>query len=131
MNRLACLLAAITLAGVGPVLAQGVPDSLPAGVTPAMVTEGRQLFVGPGLCVACHGFDAKGAIGPDLTDSVWLHPDGSYLALVARIMKGVPDSESVTGTVMPPRGGSMLTDDEVRVVAAYVWSLSHLPGGAP
>jgi hypothetical protein len=26
---------------------------------------------------------------------------------------------------MPPRGGSKITDDEVNLVAAYVYSLSH------
>ena len=119
-----------TLAGpVGRAWAQAVPDSLPGGVTPAMVAKGRELFAGTGLCVACHGFDAKGAIGPDLTDTVWVHPDGSYLSLVARITRGVADSESVTGSIMPPRGGSSLTDEEIRAVAAYVWSLSRLPGG--
>jgi mono/diheme cytochrome c family protein len=26
---------------------------------------------------------------------------------------------------MPPKGGSQITDDEVKAVAAYVYSLSH------
>lgn len=108
-----------------PVVAQGKPDSLPEGVTPAMVMKGRDLFLGPGLCIACHGVDAKGAIGPDLTDTVWIHHRGSYLELVAQISRGIPDSESVSGSIMPPRGGSSLTDDEVRAVAAYVWTLSR------
>ncbi len=33
------------------------------------------------------------------------------------------------GQIMPPRGGSGITDEPVRAVAAYVWSLSHPPTG--
>ncbi len=30
--------------------------------------------------------------------------------------------------MMPPKGGSSITDDEVKAVAAYVYSLSHKTG---
>ena len=30
---------------------------------------------------------------------------------------------------MPPKGGSSITDDEVKAVAAYVYSLSHKKPG--
>ena len=53
-------------------------DSLPPGVTTAMVTNGKKLFGGAGLCMACHGPQGKGLTGPDLTDATWLHHDGSY-----------------------------------------------------
>ena len=29
------------------------------------------------------------------------------------------------GAIMPPKGGSAITDDQVKAVAAYVWTLSH------
>lgn len=122
------LIGAATVAALlraAPAAAQAVPDSLPEGVTAAMVKQGHDLFLGAGLCLACHGVDAKGAIGPDLTDTVWIHHHGSYLELVAQITRGIPDSESVSGSIMPPRGGSSLTDAEVRAVAAYVWTLSR------
>lgn len=105
--------------------AQARPDSLPAGVTPAMVQAGRQLFGGLGLCLACHGPEGKGGIGPDLTDAKWDHINGSYEQLVARITKGVGTDESKSGQVMPPRGGGGLSDDQVKAVAAYVWTISH------
>ncbi len=121
-----------------PVLLVGLPvtasaqsgDSLPPGVTPAMIAQGKTLFGGPGICTACHGADAKGVkgLGPDLTDPEWLHADGSYAAIVALIQKGVPANASKSGVLMPPRGGGQLTDEQVKAVAAYVWSLSH---GAP
>jgi mono/diheme cytochrome c family protein len=45
--------------------------------------------------------------------------------IVKQIMAGVAADKSTTGTVMPPKGGSGLTDVQVKAVAAYVWSLSH------
>lgn len=100
-------------------------DSLPEGVTPSMVNAGKDLFGGRGLCLTCHGPDAKGGLGPDLTDTEWLHGEGRFTEIVARILLGVPDEDSITGQSMPPKGGSTLTDQEVRAVAAYVWTLSR------
>lgn len=105
--------------------AQSSPDSLPPGVTPAMIEQGRKLFGGAGLCLACHGPDGKGSVGPDLTDTVWVHHKGGYEAIVSQVARGIPAEESKSGVVMPPRGGSSLTDDEIRAVSAYVWSLSR------
>lgn len=122
------ILAALAVAATAtPVLAQ-VPDSLPAGVTAAMIEQGNKLFHGQAICATCHGQDAKGVpgLGVNLTDKVWLHSDGSYDAIVKQIETGVPANESKSGIVMPPKGGSGITDAQVREVAAYVWSLSHV-----
>ena len=99
--------------------------TLPPGVTQAMVNRGRLVFEGPGQCVRCHGADAGGQIGPNLTDAAWLHAKGSYLDIVGAILNGVPLERSTRGIPMPPRGGSNLTEDEVNAVAAYVWYVSH------
>jgi mono/diheme cytochrome c family protein len=100
---------------------------LPEGVTQEMVTQGRQLFTGAGLCSVCHGNDATGmpGLGANLTDSEWLHNDGSYQGILGTVMKGVSAEESSTGTAMPPKGGSGITDEQAKAVAAYVYSLSH------
>lgn len=103
----------------------GYSDSLPPGVTPAMVTKGRQIFGAAGLCVACHGMDARGGIGPDLTDGKWLHGNGDYADIVHVITQGVSSDSSHTGQIMPPRGGSGINDEQVRAVAAYVWTLGR------
>jgi mono/diheme cytochrome c family protein len=100
---------------------------LPAGVTADMIAKGKELFQGGGLCMACHGMDGKGSVGPDLTDTVWLHHKGSYEEIVAQVIKGIPEDQSKSGAMMPPRGGSALSDEEIRAVAAYVWSLSRRP----
>jgi cbb3-type cytochrome c oxidase subunit III len=106
--------------------ATAMPAELPPGVTQAMVEEGNTIFHGAGLCATCHGVDAKGVqgLGANLTDTTWLHSDGSYDAIVKQVTEGVPANVSTSGTAMPARGGSSLTDDQVKAVASYVWSLS-------
>jgi len=117
------ILAVAALVFVVPAVAA---QDLPEGVTEQMVTEGGALFKGGGICFTCHGQDAKGVpgLGADLTDKEWTHSDGTYEDIVATILKGATNA---AGAVMPPRGGPPLTDDQVKAVAAYVWSLSNRP----
>ena len=99
---------------------------LPQGVTQAMADEGKTLFHGAGLCFTCHGQNGAGMpnLGPNLGDAEWLHSDGSYDAIVNQINTGVPAAQSKSGTVMPPKGGAAaLTEDQVKAIAAYVYSL--------
>lgn len=100
---------------------------LPEGVTPEMVAQGKEIFGGAGLCNVCHGPEGKGmpGLGANLTDDEWLHNDGSYEGIVQTIMNGVDASESSVGTAMPPKGGSGISDDQVKAVAAYVYTLSR------
>lgn len=70
------------------------------------------------LCVACHGVDGKGnqLLGaPNLTDDVWLHGSSSQ-----RIIKNV--REGVAGQM--PAHSELLGEDKVRLLSAYVYSLS-------
>jgi|WetSurMetagenome_2_1015567.scaffolds.fasta_scaffold18619_2 mono/diheme cytochrome c family protein len=101
--------------------------ALPSEVTPSMVQEGATIFLGAGSCFACHGPDGTGRVGPNLTDQVWLHSSGSYEEIVQQIKTGVPMKQSKSGVMMPPRGGSSISDPQVQAVAAYVWTLSHPP----
>lgn len=106
--------------------AQQPASPLPEGVTPARIAEGGKLFKGPGICFACHGPEGKGATGPDLTDTLWIHSRGTFSEIVQQIVKGVPQNQAKSGVMMPPRGGGQLNDEQIKAVAAYVWSLSHL-----
>jgi mono/diheme cytochrome c family protein len=124
-TRLGLLLAFSVALSAQPAAAQA-----PAGVTPAAITQGDSIYHGKGNCYACHGANAEGTVGPNLTDAEWLHSDGSYDAIVKQVTTGVPKEQSKSGIVMPPRGGSTITDDEVKAVAAYVYSLSHKKTGA-
>ncbi len=100
-------------------------EPLPAGVTAELVQRGNRVFHNAGRCITCHGDDATGARGPDLTDADWLHAKGSYLEIVRTIEAGVPVERASRGVPMPPKGGSNLNPDEVHAVAAYVWQLSR------
>ena len=104
---------------------------MPPGVTMAMVTTGDSIFHARS-CRNCHGMDAKGAAnGPDLTSGHYQHVDGSYDSIVQLITTGVPKAaikDPSHPNAMPPRGGTRpapLTDDQIREVAAYVYSLTH------
>ena len=100
-------------------------EELPVPVTAALIARGRVVFLGPGGCQRCHGPEAKGDVGPDLTDAEWLHTKGSFLSIVGTVLSGVPVSRSRVRVEMPPRGGARLTDAEVYSVAAYVWALGR------
>jgi mono/diheme cytochrome c family protein len=103
-----------------------VSDSV---ITKAMIAKGDSIFHGKlagGLCFTCHGPDAKGiaGLGPNLTDDKWLHGDGSYGFIIGLVEKGVPKPKQAA-TPMLPKGGTNLNAEQVRAVAAYVYSLSH------
>lgn len=104
------------------------PNFDPAAITPAMVALGDSIFhgkVGASSCQACHGIGGKdGAAAPNLTDSEWLHSDGSLEGIFKTIKSGVMSPKQFT-SVMPPYGGVMLPEDRTLAVAAYVYRLSH------
>ena len=122
-TRAVLLLALTAVVGSRTALAQA-----PAALTPALIAQGDSIFHSKGNCYACHGANAQGVVGPNLTDAEWIHSDGSYDAIVKQVTTGVPQNESKSGIMMPPKGGSSITDDEVKAVAAYVYSLSHKTG---
>jgi mono/diheme cytochrome c family protein len=110
--------------------APGAPPAAPAvdlpeGVTQEMVTQGQQLYAGQGICWSCHGQNAEGtALGPALNDTDWIHIDGSFEQIENVIRTGVDRAEQYPG-MMPPMGGARLTDDQVRAITAYVYSVSR------
>ncbi len=116
-------------AAAGTTVAAVDPATLdPATITPQELALGDSLFhglIGATSCQACHGPDGKGGtVAPDLTDSTWLHSDGSYGAIYKQIETGVMQPKQYMG-VMPPFGGAPLTPEKHRAVAAYVYSLGH------
>jgi mono/diheme cytochrome c family protein len=115
------------LAGVWPATVQAQVQR-PAGVTDSSIAWGRQLFHGSANCAACHGVDARGTDeGPALTGALWLHGPGTYQWLVEQIKRGIPAHRTWTRKPMPMRGWSNMPDEDVRAVAAYVWSITHPP----
>jgi cytochrome c oxidase cbb3-type subunit III len=86
---------------------------------------GRQLF--GDNCAACHGRDGKGGSNyPDLTDNDWLWGGGPELIeQTMRVGINTAHPDSRIGQ-MPAFGrDEMLERNQVRNVAAYVYSLTH------
>ena len=125
MRTVASLVMALSLSA-SAVSAQAGSD-LPEGVTPVMVSTGETLYKSIGLCFACHGPDARGVpgVGVNLTDDEWLHVDATFEGLVQRILDGVGPDLTESGLIMLPKGGSQVTDEQIRAIASYVWSLSR------
>ena len=98
-------------------------------VPKATLLLGEKIFKGAdahGICFTCHGTNAKGipGLGPDLTDTVWLHGDGSVAFIKALVKTGVPKAKKSPAT-MPPFGGSPLVEPQLEAVAQYIHSLSR------
>jgi mono/diheme cytochrome c family protein len=124
------MVAGLTWAGTLPIRAQEAMDRSPEGVTDSAVAVGWALFRGAASCSGCHGVEGRGSeSGPDLTDAAWLHGDGSYRMISQLILHGVTRYESTEGKPMPMRGWAPVNDDEVRAVAAYVWSIGRKSRG--
>jgi cytochrome c oxidase cbb3-type subunit 3 len=82
----------------------------------AAAAAGQAKFI---VCAGCHGPQGKGnqAVGaPNLTDDIWLHGSGKA-AIVRMIQNGKTN-------VMPAQE-HRLSPEQIHVVGAYVWSLSH------
>jgi mono/diheme cytochrome c family protein len=98
--------------------------------TPAMIARGDTVFHGPGNCYACHGSKGEGLVGPSLIDAEWIHSKGTVEEIAVQVAKGIPKERSKSGIPMPPKGGSTISDDDVKAVAAYVHSLSQKKPGS-
>lgn len=92
-------------------------DTNPVAGDAVAVRQGQNIY--RGRCAVCHGIDAKGYRGSDLTTGDWVH-GGSDRQLFATITRGV------AGTEMP--GNTSLSEDEVWMLIAYLRTLSA-PGG--
>jgi cytochrome c oxidase cbb3-type subunit 3 len=83
--------------------------------------EGKEVFARN--CVACHGADGGGVIGPNLTDNAWIHggtPGAIHNTLVVGVLaKGMPAWER------------LLKPEDLDHVVAYVISLQGTTPATP
>jgi len=90
---------------------------------PARVADGRKIF--EQFCVACHGPNGEGSVGPNLTDGFWIH-GGKPMQIHRTVNHGVPEKGMVAwaGQLGPTR---------VETVVAYVLTLKNTnrPGKPP
>jgi len=63
--------------------------------------QGHDLFVGMN-CAGCHGYDLKGGMGPDLTDTYWRY-GGSSADIYKSIFEGRPQGMPAWGRSLPPQ----------------------------
>jgi cytochrome c oxidase cbb3-type subunit 3 len=100
------------------------PQNLLAGAKDTAVLDaGAARFTKS--CAACHGGQAQGLIGPNLTDDRWIH-GGSVEQVFQSVAKGWPAKG------MPPWGRAM-KPEELAAVVSYVRSLqgTNPPGAKP
>ena len=77
------------------------------------IAEGHKLFMSMN-CAGCHGYDAKGGMGPNLTDSYWRY-GGTPERLYQTIVDGRPQGMPAWGVTLPRR--------EIWQLVAYIQSL--------
>lgn len=77
------------------------------------VAQGKVLFVKMN-CAGCHGYTAKGAMGPDLTDTYWRY-GGTPAAIYKSIYEGRPQGMPAWGRALQAR--------DIWMLVAYVQSL--------
>ncbi|HEX2079284.1 MAG TPA: cytochrome c [Longimicrobium sp.] len=102
------------------------PGQLPQGVTVQQGDQGRRLY--RETCVMCHGEGGRGTqLGPSLVDSEWSRGAGTFDEVIQVVTEGAPATEQY-GVPMPPKGNGTFTDEQIRAVAAYTFSLSRPAG---
>lgn len=90
---------------------------------PKVIEDAQRTF--RQVCASCHGANAQGLVGPNLTDRFWLH-GSAPTAIHTSITGGFPQKGM-------PQWGKILGPTRVRALAAYVLSIKgkNLPGKAP
>lgn len=78
--------------------------------------KGREIY-SDNLCSSCHGDQGQGMVGPNLTDSYWLHGCGPE-DIAASIINGFPDKG-----MLAYGSGSKISDEHVEYLISYIASL--------
>lgn len=99
------LLVGTTIFAALAVHAQQVKN--PLGLDPAAAAEGKKLYDTQG-CMACHGNNARGAVGPDLTDDEWLR---------------APSDEMIFNTIKNGRSGTLMSPFKDALNDEQIWKL--------
>jgi cytochrome c oxidase cbb3-type subunit 3 len=77
------------------------------------IDKGSQLF--KANCSACHGMDAGGIVGPNLTDKYWIH-GGGIKNVFTTVKNGVPVKGMISWK-------SILNPKQMQQVSSYILSL--------
>lgn len=82
------------------------------------LARGEEIFLGSAnQCATCHGQNAQGLVGPDLTNEYWKH-GCDFQSIISSIQTGFP------GRGMPAYGSTRkIPDDDLVALASYIISL--------
>jgi cytochrome c oxidase cbb3-type subunit III len=81
--------------------------------TPEDIKAGKDIFVAN--CIACHGNNGEGTVGPNLTDDFWIH-GGGIKNVFATISNGVPAKGMITWK-------AQMNPKQIQLVASYILTL--------
>lgn len=77
------------------------------------ISSGKEIFVT--RCVACHGAQGQGLIGPNLTDDYWIH--GAKITEIHSVVEnGVLEKGMLAWK-------QQLAPEQLNAVVAYIWTL--------
>ena len=79
----------------------------------ANLSAGKEVYMGQ--CFPCHGQYGEGGIGPNLTDTYWIH-GGEVSDLIRTVTVGVPAKGMIAWK-------PILSDMQIKQVASYILSL--------
>ena len=96
-----------------PVVPPSAEELLAGAQNTELLAKARAKF--QEKCVRCHGAQAQGAVGPNLTDDHWLH-GGRVLDIFRTITKGV-DGKGM------PKFGRELDRDEIAMLVSFIRSI--------
>lgn len=104
------------------------PESTAIPVTAEVLERGSKAYQ-TGMCFKCHRDDGTGGPrAPNLTDSDWLHCDGSIDGIRQVLIDGVSRDQlkdSDRPHAMNPATNLIADDGQIAALAAYVYSLSR------
>lgn len=75
------------------------------------------------VCVACHGGNLEGGVGPNLADGEWWHGDNEK-TMYKLVVNGITAAQAKgpTKVAMPAKGGSNISNPQVWEVIYYLSS---------
>lgn len=103
--RMKRLLSVVLALGFGTAYANELTN--PLTPEPEHITAGKKLFHSTG-CIACHGNNARGAVGPDLTDDEWLRQ---------------PTDQMIFNTIRNGRSGTAMSGFAGDITDQQIWQI--------
>ena len=102
-----------------PALSKTEEELVALSKDPAMVAKGK-LAMNKAGCLACHGAEYTGIIGPNLRDKYWL-----YTSKMTAMVETITHGRIVNGVVAMPAQNLTLKADAIEAIACYIVQLNR------